>query len=322
MTLQREINIDDIVVSNERLWQLKEDEVNTLKKSIEEIGLITPIAVQERGNKYLLIGGEHRYTACKQLGFKTIPCNIIPREYDNDDDEDARLVLMEVDENLVRRTADFIEESFLLNRRKIAYEKLNPGCTGKDKMREVVKDRNLKNDNKLTGSTTAAFNEVKTFVEDTVEKTGLTPAYIRDKVKIGSIIPEDKKDFLQANKISQHTFTRIVKGKDADEVKKAVDVHIDTLEKMQTTKNKNTLFKKAYNEAKREVNQIESPLEFAEKVQEIIPKIIEKEENPKVKFSLTEDDLYEINELINTVPDADALVVLVNGIEIYSKTKK
>ena len=317
-----DIPISNIIVSEDRLWKIKEEQVETLKSSISEIGLINPITVQERKGKYLLIGGEHRYTACKQLGFENIHCNVIPREYDNDEDEDARLVLMEVDENLVRRTADFIEESFLLNKRKIAYEKLNPGCTGKDKMREVVKDRNLKNDNKLTGSTTAAFNEVKTFVEDTVEKTGLTPAYIRDKVKIGSIIPEDKKDFLQANKISQHTFTRIVKGKDADEVKKAVDVHIDTLEKMQTTKNKNTLFKKAYNEAKREVNQIESPLEFAEKVQEIIPKIIEKEENPKVKFSLTEDDLYEINELINTVPDADALVVLVNGVEIYSKTKK
>ena len=322
MTLQREINIDDIIVSDERLWKLKEDEVSTLKKSIKEIGLITPIAVQERGNKYLLIGGEHRYTACKQLGFKTIPCNIIPREYDNDEDEDTRLVLMEVDENLVRRTADFIEESFLLNRRKIAYEKLHPGCTGIDKIKDVNKNRNSKNDKKITQDTKAAFSNVKTFVEDTVEKTGLSPAYIRDKVKIGSIIPEYKKDFLQANKISQHTFTRIVKGKKSDEVKKAVDIHLDTLEKMKTTKNKNTLFKKAYNEVKKEIDQIENPIEFAKKVQEVMPKIIEKEENPKTEFSLNEDDLYEINELINTVPDADTLVVLVNGVEIYSKPKK
>ena len=322
MTLQREINIDDIIVSDERLWKLKEDEVSTLKKSIKEIGLITPIAVQERGNKYLLIGGEHRYTACKQLGFKTIPCNIIPREYDNDEDEDTRLVLMEVDENLVRRTADFIEESFLLNRRKIAYEKLHPGCTGIDKIKDVNKNRNSKNDKKITQDTKAAFSNVKTFVEDTVEKTGLSPAYIRDKVKIGSIIPEYKKDFLQANKISQHTFTRIVKGKKSDEVKKAVDIHLDTLEKMKTTKNKNTLFKKAYNEVKKEIDQIENPIEFAKKVQEVMPKIIEKEENPKTEFSLNEDDLYEINELINTVPDADTIVILVNGVEIYSKTKK
>ena len=74
--------------------------------------------------------------------------------------------------------------------------------------------------------------------------------------------------------------------------------------------------------SEKEINQKENPIEFAEKVQEIVPKIIEKEEKPKVEFSLNEDDLYEINELINTVPDADTLVVLVNGVEIYSKINK
>ena len=91
---------------------------------------------------------------------------------------------------------------------------------------------------------------------------------------------------------------------------------------METDKNKNTIMKKAIKEVKKEINQKENPIEFAEKVQEIVPKIIKKEENPKVEFLLNEDDLYEINELINTVPEADTLVVLVNGVKIYSKTKK
>ena len=79
---------------------------------------------------------------------------------------------------------------------------------------------------------------------------------------------------------------------------------------------------KAIKEVKRGINQVENPIEFAEKVQEIVPKIIKKEENPKIEFSLNEDDLYEINELINTVPDVDTIAILVNGVEIYSKTKK
>ena len=140
MNKYKEINIDDIVIQNERLWKIKDEQVQNLKKSIEEIGLMNPVTIQKRQDRYILIGGEHRYTACKQLGYKTIPCNIIPREYDNDEDEDARLVLMEGDENLVRRNADFLEESFLLNRRKIAYEKLHPECT----TQEV---RNIKNTN-------------------------------------------------------------------------------------------------------------------------------------------------------------------------------
>ena len=315
MTLQKEINIDNIVVSDERLWQLKEDEVDTLKKSIKEIGLITPIAVQERGNKYLLIGGEHRYTACKQLGFKTIPCNIIPREYDNDEDEDARLVLMEVDENLVRRTADFIEESFLLNRRRMAYEKLNPGCT----TQEV---RSIKHTNAYKNSTAEEAIEIKSFVQDTAEKTNMSERNIAAKVRVGELISEDKKDLLRDNKVSCGTLTSIVVGKDKEDVKKASEIHLETIENMETDKNKNTIIQKAIKEVKKEINQKENPIEFAEKVQEIVPKIIEKEEKPKVEFSLNEDDLYEINELINTVPDADALVVLVNGVEIYSKTKK
>ena len=315
MTTQKNININDIIVSDERLWQLKEEEVDILKKSIKEIGLITPIAVQERGNKYLLIGGEHRYTACKQLGFKTIPCNIIPREYDNDEDEDARLVLMEVDENLIRRTADFIEESFLLNRRRIAYEKLNPCCTSQ----EV---RNIKNANDYKNAVAPDAPTVKVFADDTKEKTGMAIRTINSRLRVGELISEDKKDLIKDNKVSSHVLSSIVVGKDKEDVKKASKIHLETINNMETDRNKNVIMQKAIKEVKKEINQKENPIEFAEKVQEIVPKIIEKEENPKTEFSLNEDDLYEINELINTVPNADTLVVLVNGVEIYSKIKE
>ena len=317
MTTQKDININDIIVSDERLWQLKEEEIDTLKKSIGEIGLISPIAVQERGGKYLLIGGEHRYTACKQLGFKTIPCNIIPREYENDEDEDARLVLIEVDENLVRRTADFIEESFLLNRRKIAYEKLNPNCTGEDKRVYNVKNRNSKFDTQMSASQA----NIKTFMDDTKEKTGMATRTIASRLRVGELISEDSKDLIKDNNVNITTLNSIVVGKDKEDVKKASEIHLETIDNMETDKNKNIIMQKAIKEVKKEINQVKNPIEFAEKVKEVVPKIIEKEENPKTEFSLNEDDLYEINELINTVPNADTLVVLVNGVEIYSKIK-
>ena len=314
-----DIPISNIIVSEDRLWKIKEEQVETLKSSISEIGLINPITVQERKGKYLLIGGEHRFTACKQLDHKTIPCNIIPREYEDDEVENARLILMEVDENLVRRTADFIEESFLLNKRKIAYEKLNPNCTPQ----EV---RNFKNSNEYKNATipgtSAQDNEIKTFIQDTSKKTGLTDGNIAGKLRVGEMIPEAKKDLIKDNKVSSHTLKSIVVGNNKDDAKKASEIHLETIDNMETDKNKNTIMQKAIKEVKKEINQKENPIEFAEKVQEVVPKIIEKEEKPKDKFSLNEDDLYEINELINTVPDADALVVLVNGVEIYSKTKK
>ena len=310
-----DIPISNIIVSEDRLWKIKEEQVETLKSSISEIGLINPITVQERNGKYLLIGGEHRYTACKQLGFENIHCNVISREYDNDEDENARLVLMEVDENLVRRTADFIEESFLLNRRKIAYEKLNPSCTAQEL-------RNIKNTNKYKDAIAENAPALKSFIQDTSEKTNINERSITQKIRIGEIISEDKKDLIKDNKISGEVLSKITVGKDKEDVKKASEIHLETIDKMETDKNKNVIINKAIKEVKKEINQVENPIEFAEKVQEVVPKIIEKEEKPKAEFSLNEDDLYEINELINTVPDADALVVLVNGVEIYSKIKK
>jgi ParB family chromosome partitioning protein len=312
MNKYKEINIDDIVIQNERLWKIKDEQVQNLKKSIEEIGLMNPVTIQKRQDRYILIGGEHRYTACKQLGYKTIPCNIIPREYDNDEDEDARLVLMEVDENLVRRTADFIEESFLLNRRKIAYEKLNPLCVKQNKVKG-----NLKNIEQAGNA-----DSIKTFFQDTREKTNMADRTISSRLRVGELISEYKKDLIKDNKVSCEVLNSIVVGKDKEDVKKASEIHLETIENMETDKNKNTIMKKAIKEVKKEIDQVQNPIEFAEKVQEIVPNIIEKEEKPKVDFSLNEDDLYEINELINTVPDADAIVVLVNGVEIYSKTKK
>ena len=314
-----DIPISNIIVSEDRLWKIKEEQVGTLKSSISEIGLINPITVQERKGKYLLIGGEHRYTACKQLGFENIHCNVISREYDNDEDEDARLVLMEVDENLIRRTADFIEESFLLKRRKEAYEKLNPGCTSQE-VKSIKNTYEYKNTRGSSPST--SITEPKTFIQDTSQKTGMNPSHIATKLRVGQMIPEAKKDLIKGNKVSSHTLKSIVVGNNKDDAKKASEIHLETIDSMETDKNKNTIMQKAIKEAKKEINQKENPIEFAEKVKEVVPKIIEKEENPKVKFSLTEDDLYEINELINTVPEADTLVVLVNGVEIYSRTKK
>jgi hypothetical protein len=145
---------------------------------------------------------------------------------------------------------------------------------------------------------------------------------ISSRLRVGELISEYKKDLIKDNKVSCEVLNSIVVGKDKEDVKKASEIHLETIENMETDKNKNTIMKKAIKEVKKEIDQVQNPIEFAEKVQEIVPNIIEKEEKPKVDFSLNEDDLYEINELINTVPDADAIVVLVNGVEIYSKTKK
>jgi ParB family chromosome partitioning protein len=49
-------------------------DVDGLAESIEDIGLLNPITVDENG---LLLAGARRLAACKRLGWKTIPANVV-----------------------------------------------------------------------------------------------------------------------------------------------------------------------------------------------------------------------------------------------------
>lgn len=65
---------------NDVTFQLLQDE-------IAEVGLIDPIEVVpvDEGN-YLILGGEHRWRAAKNLGFEEVPCVILTHQRWKDDD--------------------------------------------------------------------------------------------------------------------------------------------------------------------------------------------------------------------------------------------
>lgn len=60
---------------------IKDDKYRKLKASIEEnpemLGL-RPIMVYPHNNDYIVIGGNMRLHACKDIGYKELPCVIIP----------------------------------------------------------------------------------------------------------------------------------------------------------------------------------------------------------------------------------------------------
>ena len=53
-----------------------EESLKELAQSIEAHGIITPITVNKKGNKYIIIAGERRYRASKMAGLKEIPAYI------------------------------------------------------------------------------------------------------------------------------------------------------------------------------------------------------------------------------------------------------
>ena len=61
--------------------QIKGEKFDRLKASIErnpEMLALRELLVYEHDGKYIVIGGNMRYRACKELGYTQMPCKIIP----------------------------------------------------------------------------------------------------------------------------------------------------------------------------------------------------------------------------------------------------
>ncbi|ADQ47371.1 parB-like partition protein [Caldicellulosiruptor kronotskyensis 2002] len=77
-----EIDIDLIDLSeNQPRKVFNDEEIEELANSIKSVGLIQPLVVQKKADRYVLIAGERRLRACKFAGFKKVKC--IVKEYEN-----------------------------------------------------------------------------------------------------------------------------------------------------------------------------------------------------------------------------------------------
>ena len=71
----------DGLPKNPRL--IKNERYEKLKKSIEDnpemLGM-REVLVYPQGSKYIIIGGNMRFQACKELGFVTVPCKVLSKD--------------------------------------------------------------------------------------------------------------------------------------------------------------------------------------------------------------------------------------------------
>jgi ParB family chromosome partitioning protein len=92
-------------------YQFDEESLEELIKSIEELGLLSPIKVRTtKGGRYTIIYGNRRYKACKALEKPTIPCIV-----SNVTDE-LEIYLEQIAENLTREGFSPIEEAEAFNK--------------------------------------------------------------------------------------------------------------------------------------------------------------------------------------------------------------
>lgn len=87
-------------------YQFDEEALQELMKSIDEIGLLSPIKVRTTDNgRYKIIYGNRRYKASKNLGRLTIPCIV------SNVTDDMEIYLEQIAENLTREGFSPIEEA-------------------------------------------------------------------------------------------------------------------------------------------------------------------------------------------------------------------
>lgn len=111
-----EINIENIEPCNfQPRTEFNQEALETLAQSIKEKGILQPLLLRKKGEKYEIIAGERRWRAAKLAGLESVPAVI----KNLTDSETLEIALIE---NLQRENLSAIEEAEGLNRLMSEYE--------------------------------------------------------------------------------------------------------------------------------------------------------------------------------------------------------
>ena len=102
--------VEDIVPNPDQPRKtFSQQSIKELSDSILELGLLQPLTVRRRGDKWELVAGERRLRAAKLAGLREVPC--LSLQIDS-----QRSSLLALVENLQRRDLDFWEEAMALEK--------------------------------------------------------------------------------------------------------------------------------------------------------------------------------------------------------------
>jgi ParB family chromosome partitioning protein len=212
------LDLNEITATNPYLRT--DTDIDALKKSIEAVGLINPLTVNEKNE---LLAGGRRYQALKELGIQQA---LIQRVDLNHLEQE----LISIDENLVRTPLNKIQLEKSLNRGREIYEQLNPTAV---KIETEVKD--LSPEEKRIEKEEEE-KDTTSFAAVTAEKTGLSKAVIKkairrdlrssSKVKeargAGEISASQVNEIIQLEKEEQDQLLDHVKNKSVKNVRKMI----------------------------------------------------------------------------------------------------
>ena len=150
--------IDD----TDRLRPVDPGKIEQVRRSVEQIGLRSPIEVRAKpGGGWLLVAGAHRLAAARALGWTEIEALI----FEGDDDA-ARLA--EIDENLMRNELSPFDQAVFLAERAEIYRRMHPETRRGG-------DPKSKKNKKMAPDRQVGSSAQRSFAEDVAERIGFSP---------------------------------------------------------------------------------------------------------------------------------------------------
>ena len=183
-----EIRVSDCVPFEDYPFQIRDNaEMEMLKDSIRESGILMPVAVRPKEKQYEILSGHRRIHACKQLGIETVPALI--KELSRDS-----AVIFMVDSNLHREGLLPSEKAFA---HKMKLEAM------KHQGRTSVQLGQKSSRDTLAASAGESATQIQRYIRlthlekpllDLVDegRIALTPA-----VELSYLLPEEQRDLLQ-----------------------------------------------------------------------------------------------------------------------------
>lgn len=118
--VEADIRLLDVNKSQPRK-QFDEDKLQELAQSISRHGVVQPILVRQKGERYTIVAGERRYRAARLAGLATVP--VVVREL-----EDQQVMEVALIENIQREDLNPVEEAaairFLMKQHDLTQEEV------------------------------------------------------------------------------------------------------------------------------------------------------------------------------------------------------
>ncbi len=197
----RSIPVNRLVRRDDARMQ-DEAAVWALAESIADTGLMNPLTVRPLvDDRFEIIAGSHRFTACDMLEWPEIPCHVVAL-----DDTLAELAM--IDENLCRAELKGALRDQQTARRKALYEALHP---------QTKREASLKRGADLPFRQLGETGNADRFTAETAALTGQSERTVQRSAERGEKISPEAASLMAGTRLDTGSYADRIKDRSAEE---------------------------------------------------------------------------------------------------------